>query len=282
MKGAIIIKNTKLILIEGLPGSGKTSTARYVKKILDEQNIANRLFLEGDLEHPADYESAAYLTIGQFNELQQKYTELQHLLNHHSEAKADGYIVYYGKLMQESDSFHGEDFGPYDVYSLPIEQHQKLIAEKWSTFSERAINGSEVYILECCFLQNPLTIMLGRENRPESEISSYIYELCNRMQPLNPQLIYLCQDDFRDAFPAIIAERSAEWLDFIIWYYTEQGYGKFKRLKGAEGLLEVLERRKSYELAILNDLSIDKMICNKSSADWNRIHRQISLFLQIV
>jgi len=52
------MNNTKLILVEGLPGSGKTSTARYVKQLLDEQNIANRLFLEGDLEHPGTRSTA--------------------------------------------------------------------------------------------------------------------------------------------------------------------------------------------------------------------------------
>ncbi|MGO4345233.1 hypothetical protein AB4Z45_07005 [Paenibacillus sp. MCAF9] len=274
------MNNTKLILVEGLPGSGKTSTARFVKQLLDEQNITNRLFLEGDLEHPADYDSAAYFTQEQYKQILQKYTEQQQLIIKHSEAKADGYIVYYGKLLKETDSINSEYFGDYDVYNLPLERHQQLIFEKWSDFSRQAINGDEVYILECCFLQNPLTVMLVRDNCSEVEITTCIHELNRLIKQLNPVLLYLYQDDFRHAFPAIIAERPTEWLNFITWYYTEQGYGKSKELKGTQGLLEVLELRKTYELAILNELPIDKMLFNKSSLDWDKIHSQIQINLQ--
>ncbi|WP_339204628.1 hypothetical protein MHH56_26485 [Paenibacillus sp. FSL K6-3182] len=274
------MNNTKLILVEGLPGSGKTSTARFVKQLLDEQNIANRLFLEGDLEHPADYDFAAYFTEEQYKQMLQKYTEQQQLIIKHSETKADGYIVYYGKLLKETDSINSEYFGDYDVYNLPLERHQQLIIEKWSDLSRQAINGDEVYILECCFLQNPLTVMLVRDNCSEVEISTYIHELNRLIKQLNPVLLYLYQDDFKHAFPAIIAERPTEWLNFITWYYTEQGYGKSRGLNGTQGLLEVLELRKAYELAILNELPIDKMLFNKSSLDWDKIHSQIQIDLQ--
>jgi thymidylate kinase len=53
--------NTKLIVVEGIPGSGKTTTANFIKELLDERNISNQLFLEGDLNHPADFESVACL-----------------------------------------------------------------------------------------------------------------------------------------------------------------------------------------------------------------------------
>ncbi|WP_053372261.1 hypothetical protein [Paenibacillus sp. FJAT-27812] len=276
------MRNRKLIVVEGLPGSGKTSTARYVKEILDKQNIANRLFLEGDLEHPADYDCAAFLTDEQYKELLHKHAEREQLIERHSEAQADGFIVYYGKLMKESDLFHGENFDAYDVYSLPLAKHQQLIKSKWSSFVKRAADGDEVYILECCFLQNPLTVMLARENQPQSAIASYIHELHSLIKPLNPLLIYLHQRNFKDDFSKVIAERPAEWLDFITWYYTEQGYGRSKGLKGVVGLLEALELRKTYELAILNDLPIDHLLFEKSSTDWTTIRSRISLFLQSV
>jgi hypothetical protein len=177
----------------------------------------------GDLEHPANYDSAAYFTEAQFKQLLQKYTEQQQLIKQYSEAKKDGFVVYYGKLLMETDSINREDFGAYDVYSIPLAQHQQLILEKWSDFAKQAMIGDEVYILECCFLQNPLTIMLARENCSEPDISAYIHELNRLIQPLNPVVYYLYQDDFRNAFPSIIAERSTDWLDFITWYYTEQG-----------------------------------------------------------
>jgi DNA polymerase III delta prime subunit len=50
---------TRLYIFEGVPGSGKTTSAKWLKSRLGE--IA-KLFLEGDPEHPADYESVACLT----------------------------------------------------------------------------------------------------------------------------------------------------------------------------------------------------------------------------
>lgn len=53
--------NARLYLIEGLPGSGKTTTAEALTYLLQEQQTDTRLHIEGDLNHPADYESVAYL-----------------------------------------------------------------------------------------------------------------------------------------------------------------------------------------------------------------------------
>ncbi|MFW6306208.1 MAG: hypothetical protein ACOC1N_02345 [Bacillota bacterium] len=43
----------KLIIIEGVPGVGKTTTVSLIKENLDN-NITSNLFMEGDLNHPAD------------------------------------------------------------------------------------------------------------------------------------------------------------------------------------------------------------------------------------
>ncbi|MCY1692417.1 hypothetical protein OVA29_19285 [Exiguobacterium sp. SL14] len=67
---------TRLFLVEGLPGSGKTTTAETLTPLLQEQQINTRLHIEGDLNHPADYESVAYLTMDEWTDFQREYNLL--------------------------------------------------------------------------------------------------------------------------------------------------------------------------------------------------------------
>ena len=45
-----------------------------------------------------------------------------------------------------------------DIYELPFDKNIELIADKWKDFAEIAREDNKVYIFECCFIQNPLTI----------------------------------------------------------------------------------------------------------------------------
>ena len=44
--------NAKLIIVEGLPGFGKSTTAKLINEILSQNKIEVELFLEGNLNHP--------------------------------------------------------------------------------------------------------------------------------------------------------------------------------------------------------------------------------------
>jgi hypothetical protein len=46
--------NTRLILIEGLPGAGKTTTTGYLRNLLHHRGVECRQFLEEDRPHPID------------------------------------------------------------------------------------------------------------------------------------------------------------------------------------------------------------------------------------
>lgn len=46
--------NTKLILIEGLPGAGKSTSTVHIGKILQQHNVDCRFFREADNPHPID------------------------------------------------------------------------------------------------------------------------------------------------------------------------------------------------------------------------------------
>lgn len=45
----------KLIILEGIPGSGKSSAGELVLGLLQRQDLAVRFWREGDFDHPADF-----------------------------------------------------------------------------------------------------------------------------------------------------------------------------------------------------------------------------------
>jgi len=61
--------NARLILVEGLPGFGKSTTAKLIHEILAEENIQAELFLEGNLDHPADYDGVSCFDEKEFDRL---------------------------------------------------------------------------------------------------------------------------------------------------------------------------------------------------------------------
>ena len=48
------MSNTKLILIEGIPGAGKTTSCKQLGRVLQQQGITCRWYLENDDPHPID------------------------------------------------------------------------------------------------------------------------------------------------------------------------------------------------------------------------------------
>ncbi|MBJ9993281.1 hypothetical protein [Paenibacillus sp. S28] len=276
---------TKLILVEGIPGSGKTSTARYIKGLLDAHDKDNHLYLEGDLNHPADYESVACLDFKEYEVLKNKYPELGDIINQFTQTVRQYRLIYYGKLQQQIpiDQYKNlvDELAGLDVYNGSLDRYQELVIERWTEFVSHTQLTERIVILECCFLQNPLTMMLGRFNQSQQVITDFIKRLETIIQPLHPKIIYFYQDDIKSTINRVTQERSDDWLRHITWYFTEQGFGKAKGYHGVDGLCEVLKVRKEYELDIMDHLKIDKLTINNTEFDWEPVLQEVRGFLEV-
>ena len=62
-----MLMRSKLILLEGISGSGKSSAGDFVQGLLHLQGLAVRFWREGDFDHPADFEGVV-----QFYAMRQK------------------------------------------------------------------------------------------------------------------------------------------------------------------------------------------------------------------
>ena len=63
-----IFMDTKLILVEGIPGSGKSTIANKIREYLESQNIDTTLFNEGDA-HPADLAWCSYIPENEYKDI---------------------------------------------------------------------------------------------------------------------------------------------------------------------------------------------------------------------
>ncbi|WP_290783497.1 hypothetical protein [Exiguobacterium sp. UBA6309] len=245
---------TSLFLVEGLPGSGKTTTAEALTRLLQEQQINTRLHIEGDLNHPADYESVAYLTLSEWVEFQSKYASLEVL--RFAEVFNDYVLVSYRQWQSKQNVPEAalSLLQARDIYELPFELHQSLILKKWEAFVAQVLTTDTMYVFECCFLQNPLTMGLIKYDLPEATLQAYIERIATIITPLQPVLVYVDQQDVERSFRKALQERPTEWADGFVSYYTEQAYGVNHSLLGVEGTIAILRERKALEHQLLKTL----------------------------
>lgn len=275
---------TKLIIVEGLPGSGKSTTAQMVYDILKEKGINTEFYCEGNYKHPADFDGVAYFNGEDFNILEQAHSASRDLLNKIKVKYYNGYLIPYRKAIEEQQiTFEEElfnDITKNDIYELPIELHIELILSRWNNFVTSYINEDKVVVFECCFIQNPVTVSMIKNNSPKEVTMSYIASLAKKIVPLEPILIYVDQQDIKASFSKAICERTKEWFEGFTHYYTSQGYGLANNLRGLDGVVQVLEARRKLESEVYDSLELAKYKIDNSAFKLDLIKERINSIIE--
>lgn len=272
--------DTKLILVEGLPGSGKTTMARFIAGWLEQQGVQTDLFLEGNVDHPADFEFVARLDEQEYADLKARFpAEVGFLESQVRRVGGDVFFRY--RAMQETNSHLSPALAAalarYEIYELPAAVYRRLLRERWQRFASRAAGGEVTYVFECCFLQNPLTMLLGRHDEGVSEVRAFVLELAAAVEGLQPRWVYLQRGDVSSTLRQAAQSRPREWLDFVIAYHTQQGHGKAQGWQGFEGLVQFYEMRQAVELALLPRLPFAGLLVNH--AGWAADQARVAEFL---
>jgi hypothetical protein len=190
--------------------------------------------------------------------------------------EGEGYFFRY-RALQQSYTHLPESLintlAQYEIYERSVTTFRRLLRRRWQHFAEAAAEGETVYIFECCFLQNPLTMLLGRHDEPVSAAEAFVLQLADVVQELRPCLIYLNPGDVRTVLTKIAGERPSAWLDFVIAYHTQQGHGKAQGWQGFDGLVQFYEMRQAIELGLLPQLAFPGLLVQHTNwaADQNQI-----------
>lgn len=276
--------STKLIIVEGLPGPGKSTAAQQVYDILKDKGINSELYSEGNYNHPADFDGVAYFNSEDFNILKQVHSTSIDILNRIKIKYQNGYLIPYRKAIEEQQIIFEhelfDDITKNDIYELPIEIHKKLILSRWNDFANKYTNEDKIVIFECCFIQNPVTVSMIRNNSSKEIVTSYIKSLAEIIMPLEPILIYVEQGDIKASFNKVVCERPKEWFQGFKDYYTNQGYGVSNNLKELDGVIKILEERSRLEREIYDSLKLIKYKIDNSAFNLNLLKEMVNSIIE--
>ena len=245
--------------IEGLQGAGKSTLLQNLSEKLQDHSV----FREGDY-CPVELAWCAYVTDEQYQSILQTYPDLKEEIVQKTVEEGNHKIICYTQILTDTLGFH-KDLEQYEIYNgnLDKEAFEQVILDRFAKWT------GEKQIFECSIFQNIIENQLLYLCMTEEEILSFYRKVKQVLESKEFQILYLDVEDIPNTIEIIRKERSDEngnelWFPLMIRYIEESPYVKEHNLKGMEGLLTHLERRKALEHQIIDEIFSKNTIMLKS------------------
>ncbi|QMS84672.1 hypothetical protein [Candidatus Xianfuyuplasma coldseepsis] len=270
-----------ILFIEGLPGSGKTTFARRLKKHYEQQGVDVALFNEGDL-HPIDLAWCSYCTKDQFDEIIQRFPNIEEALRSVTSIEDGKYISAYTRVSHPSVTQEFYDYmEQFEVYRYTdLQRFLDVHIKRWSYFNLH-FDPRKLYIFECILLQNHITELVLNHNASYHDMYQYIETLLQQINNQKPVIYYIKQNNIERTFHRIIEERRSDqpdlyrdWIDNVIRYLDTTKYAEELQFTGIEGMIRYGTYRQETECSILDDLPVDSHVFEPEE-DYDRVFTEM-------
>ncbi len=246
----------RIIFIEGLPGSGKTT---FAKRLSEDLKGDVRLFIEGDL-HPIDLAWCSYTDDTTYHRLLERFPEQAAQIQSHSRFEDGHWITAYTQVRPAPKRFY-DAFEMHEVYRYQdLEPFHKIHVARYQTFAETA--DAATYIFECVLLQNHINELILKHDLSQSAMIAYFQALLEPLRQHDIQLIHLVQSDVETTLRRVVEERRSDnpewpdWIDLVVAYIERLPHAKPKGYLGTDGALRYFKDRQATEQALLPKLDI--------------------------
>ncbi|AZN38322.1 adenylyl-sulfate kinase [Paenibacillus albus] len=257
-------KNGKLILVEGLCGTGKSTLAERLHRYLQQQGISSHFYDEGAKGHPVSLNWHAFFREEEYAELLERYPSVAEEIRSRAISGDHNYLIPYRDVTAfnepESEALRAElkarELCWTDSPVATLSEFTHAIERHWSRFAERVSATDDVCVLEAVFLQHQIHDLLKHYQADDVQIEQHIRRIADKIAALDPVLIYLAQPSVREQQTWISSVRSKPH------YATEDN-------------ISFMEKRKQIELQLLERMPLPAFTINNVNRDWDEVFRRM-------
>lgn len=277
--------NSRLILVEGIPGAGKTTTARKIKEKLIDEGKEAILYEEG-MSHPADMAWNACLKEEEYNDFIKKCSkmwevskksiskeELISRIQRQTRIEDNNVILAYTKIDFPEDCYLSliGDVASKEICDgrKSLDEFRDIHLRRWSKFAEQALLNDNIYIFECAFLQNHIFELLGVYEKSDEEIYLYLKSLLETVKSLSPSIVYIEPSSVEDIIIQAANESKSpegsrpDWIDEVANWVSNMNFGKSHNLKGIEGVFYFCKERLRIDKLMIEKLNVPVTIIKR-------------------
>ena len=165
----------RLILLEGLPGTGKTTNSYRLYEQLVRNGREVRWLHEVSQPHPTLFFSEACLTREEYRLFTEKHPEAADMLAGIAEIRAStvgiDYLTAARKLPGQESAAWVRELLRHDVMGFPLERYEPVAQEKWEAFARAALQEDAIYIMDGSVFQYQIfTYLLNGAEYPRLAI----------------------------------------------------------------------------------------------------------------
>lgn len=261
--------NTKLIVFEGIPGSGKTTTSQLLHKYFLENEIHSNIYIEG-CEHPIDLPFYAYLSLREYDALLLKYQEQAEWLKQNSIVE-DNYVLSPYKIPEPYpcnddliEYLRSKEFCYSSKPVVPFDIFKKVFYRRFELYVAKMLTKDEITIFESVLLQHQIhDINRLYPHIKDNEIIEYLRTVANILAPLNPVLFYISQNNVKE---------SLEHTAFI----------RSKPRWSTEETITYYEKRKALELDSIKSFPFASIVLDNTNYNWDKMFDTILQTLSLL
>jgi len=243
------INNRKLILIEGLPGTGKTTLSDTLFQYLRNQNKPAVLLQEAD-NIPSNFSGIVGVP---HHALEGALNNLDYI------TKTENY-TFFDLISNNPDEETHALLHPYDLGDalnthISAQQYAHITLEWWRYWVNKNI-GDHTLIIESAFLQCPINEMIFRK-ASDADVTTYIHAIAEIIRPFDPICIYLRRQSAEAAINFAKKVKSEAWGTRVDAFLA------------ALDCTNVFERRFTLEQSLLP--LVDHIVCDINGHDWSDV-----------
>ena len=261
---------TRLILIEGFHGVGKSTLAKKMGSALCAEVPDRHIYLRTQAPNPLDINRLARFT-------PEQYDTFSALLHREASVGANVDADLEKCISREGKHIFVNWFVLAEAYSLPLgctikyalahelcegrvcfEQYRAVCLARWSAFGTDA-DPQGVYLMEGALFQHPIMDLLGYYRLDEEEICEFLMELLSCLEYVSVELVYVTIEDIEAALLRAADERRAgrhDWCQGLEKSVRTCPYGMGHSLSGLSGVLQYYRERGRLEALVMQRLTI--------------------------